>query len=92
MFRLAQESITNAARHARHATEVVVQVSADPDVVRLEVTDDGEARPFASTDPGYGLIGMSERAHLLGGSLHAGPLHGRGWKVSATLPRNGGMS
>lgn len=90
VFRLAQESITNAARHARNASEVVVQVSADPEVVRLDVTDDGDVRTFGGTpSEGYGLIGMTERAHLLGGSLHAGPNRHRGWTVSASLPRHG---
>ena len=41
-------------------------------------------------DPsGYGLVGMTERATLLGGSLEAGPAPGRGWTVSAVLPRAG---
>jgi len=90
VFRMAQESITNAVRHARNATKVVVQVSADPEVVRLEVSDDGDGRPSdRSTTEGFGLVGMAERAHLLGGSLHAGPAPNGGWTVSATLPREG---
>ncbi|MEU4219092.1 sensor histidine kinase [Actinoplanes sp. NPDC026623] len=88
IFRLAQESVTNARRHARHATRIQVRVSADPDSVRLQVSDDGE--PGAGTRaPGYGLIGMSERAVLLGGTCEAGPAPGRGWTVTAVLPRAG---
>jgi signal transduction histidine kinase len=88
IYRIAQESITNAVRHARHATEIAVRVSGEDDCVRLVVRDDGEAN--ASAPPGYGLAGMTERAALLGGTLEAGPSSGgRGWTVTAVLPRNG---
>ncbi|MEU7904472.1 sensor histidine kinase [Actinoplanes sp. NPDC049118] len=89
IFRLAQESVTNARRHARHATRIQVRVSADPDSIRLQVSDDGE--PGTGTpSAGYGLIGMSERAVLLGGTCDAGPAPGRGWTVTAVLPRGEG--
>ena len=91
IFRLAQESVTNARRHARHATRIQVRVSADPDSVRLQVSDDGEPGTGTPT-PGYGLIGMSERAGLLGGTCEAGPAPGRGWTVTAVLPRAGGTT
>ena len=58
--------------------------------VRLRVNDDGDTsimRP--ATSPGYGLIGMSERAGLLGGTCEAGPDPERGWTVTAVLPRAG---
>jgi signal transduction histidine kinase len=90
IYRLAQESVTNARRHARHATRIEVHVAADDVSVRLRVSDDGDTslmRPAAS--PGYGLIGMSERASLLGGTCEAGPDPGRGWTVTAVLPRAG---
>jgi signal transduction histidine kinase len=87
VYRIAQESITNAVRHARHATRIDVRVTGERDVVRVIVRDDGE--PAAASAPGYGLAGMSERATLLGGTLEAGPSAGRGWLVTATLPRAG---
>ena len=90
VYRLVQESVTNARRHARHATRIEVRVDVDDAAVRLRVSDDGEpagARPAGSA--GYGLIGMIERADLLGGSCSAGPNPGRGWTVTATLPRAG---
>lgn len=90
IYRLAQESVTNALRHARHATRVEVRVTADDTSVRLRVSDDGDTgsvRPPAS--PGYGLIGMIERAELLGGTCEAGPDPDRGWTVTAVLPRTG---
>ena len=90
LYRLAQESITNAVRHARHATCVRVRVSADDDRVRLTVRDDGDAATAAVGSPaGYGLVGMAERARLLGGTLEAGPSRDGGWTVDAMLPRNG---
>jgi signal transduction histidine kinase len=88
VYRLAQESVTNARRHARHATCIKVRVCADDSSVRLRVSDDGDTgvlRPAGS--PGYGLTGMIERARLLGGTCEAGPGPGRGWIVTAVLPR-----
>ncbi|SDW32700.1 Signal transduction histidine kinase [Amycolatopsis xylanica] len=88
IYRLAQESITNARRHARHATEVTVAVTGDADQVRLTVDDDGST-PGGRAPAGYGLVGMRERASLLGGTFHAGPAAERGWRVEAVLPRTG---
>ncbi|KAA1417068.1 sensor histidine kinase [Nocardioides humilatus] len=86
VYRICQESVTNAIRHARHATTVSVEVTGEVGVVRLRVHDDGEAaRP--STSGGYGLLGMAERAKLLGGACQAGPDPAGGWTVEATLPR-----
>ena len=91
IYRLAQESITNAIRHARHATRVDVQVAADAECVRLTVRDDGDPTTFnPQAANGYGLIGMRERTKLLGGTLEAGPAAaGRGWAITAVLPRHG---
>ena len=87
VFRIAQESVTNALRHARHLTRVEVVAVADETGVRLSVVNDGDlAAPPA---PGFGLIGMSERAALLGGTCEAGPRPDGGWTVTATLPRVG---
>jgi len=87
-FRLAQEAVTNALRHARQASQVQVRVDGDDDHVRLTVVDDGRGggTPTAST-PGFGLVGMAERAKLLGGTFDAGPRPGGGWVVAVTLPR-----
>jgi signal transduction histidine kinase len=86
IYRIAQESITNSVRHARRARRVRVCVEPIGDSVRVTVTDDGEGGDVATTQ-GYGLLGMAERAHLLGGSFHAGPMAPRGWRVTAELPR-----
>src|SRR6478735_4410313 len=88
IYRLAQESITNARRHARHATQVTVAVTGEADQVRLTIADDGSAAGVRAP-AGYGLVGMRERASLLGGTFHAGPAAERGWRVEAVLPRTG---
>ena len=86
VYRICQESVTNAIRHALNATAVTVEVTGDVEVVRLRVHDDGEAARPATT-VGYGLLGMAERAKLLGGACQAGPDPAGGWTVEATLPR-----
>ncbi|SHN20260.1 sensor histidine kinase [Cryptosporangium aurantiacum] len=85
IYRLGQESVTNARRHARHATRIDVRVVADGDTVQLRVSDDGE--PGSPHAPGYGILGMIERADLLGGHCAAGPAPDRGWTVDVVLPR-----
>lgn len=93
LFRLAQESITNASRHARNATAVNVTLIGDVDSVRLSVVDDGERRAFdPDATTGFGLVGMTERAALLGGTLQAGPQEHRGWAVEAVLPKISAVS
>ncbi|WP_341995145.1 histidine kinase [Microbacterium sp. LWH7-1.2] len=87
VFRIAQEAVTNARRHARDATRIEVAADVDADGVRLEVRDDGVGA--ASVTPGYGITGMRERAGLLGGTCEAGPAPGGGWVVAARLPRAG---
>ncbi|WP_328477958.1 histidine kinase [Actinoplanes sp. NBC_00393] len=84
LYRLTQESVTNARRHARDATRITVRVSADETAVRLRVSDDGTPGTAAE---GYGLTGMIERAGLVGGTCSAGPDEERGWIVDAVLPR-----
>ena len=86
IYRIAQESITNATRHARDATCITVRVVGDDASVRLTIEDDG-ASGSGSGIAGYGLAGMTERAALLGGTLEAGPGPDRGWTVAAVVPR-----
>jgi signal transduction histidine kinase len=86
VFRLAQEALTNAVRHAVAAGHVRIDVRREGDAVRLRVTDDGRTHPGPVPEPGFGLQGMAERAQLLGGSLCAGPAPEGGWAVDAVLP------
>ncbi len=93
VFRIAQESITNALRHAAGATVVEVEVVGSPERVELVIRDDGEPSSDLARPPGtrYGLLGMAERAKLLGGTFEAGPQPGGGWRVAASLPRSGAL-
>lgn len=86
LYRIAQESVTNARRHARGATLIDVLLVADDSGATLTVRDNGEGGTVGST--GFGIPGMTERAALLGGMFSAGP-DGDGWVTRATLPRAG---
>ncbi|MGN9909026.1 sensor histidine kinase [Phytohabitans sp. LJ34] len=83
-YRIVQESLTNTLRHAR-ATRAGVDLRWTDGALLVEVTDDGSAVP-ATGGGGAGLIGMRERARLLGGTLEAGPLPAGGFRVAARLP------
>lgn len=85
--RIAQESVANARRHALDATFVQVRVERSEDDVRLVVADDG--RGSVDDGDGFGIVGMTERAALLGGRLEAGPTGPTGWRVTALIPRDG---
>ncbi|MFE0673375.1 sensor histidine kinase [Streptomyces sp. NPDC058867] len=85
VYRIVQESVTNALRHAVDATDVVVRVAAERHTVSVSVSDNG--RRTGRGRDGYGLTGLRERATLLGGMLRAGPGIDRGWHVEAELPR-----
>lgn len=86
LYLIAAEAVTNATRHASHATRVTVDVTAARGQVRLRVHDDGAAGTAGSAPAGFGLRGMAERASLLGGTLRAGPDPDGGWSVDASLP------
>lgn len=87
-YRIAQEAVTNALRHAVGADEVRVSVTADGGRIRITVADNGRTPPArsAKSGAGRGLVGMRERARMLGGSLRAGPAAGGGFAVEAELP------
>jgi signal transduction histidine kinase len=86
VYRLAQEALTNALRHARNASRVEIRVAEGAGTLRLRVTDDGQLDLARSASHGFGLLGMTERVQLLGGTLHAGPAPEGGWTVDAELP------
>jgi signal transduction histidine kinase len=89
-YRIVQEAVSNATRHAPGAS-VSVQIHRDHDAVRLTITN-GPSRSLVPVredqEPGHGLAGMRERAVLLGGTLTAGPVRAGGFSVSAVLPFN----
>ena len=91
LFRVAQESITNARKHARHASRIIVHINGSAESVHLTVSDDGDpVRPGARVGSGYGIIGMSERVSLLGGHLTAGRGRDGRWVVEAHILKSGG--
>jgi signal transduction histidine kinase len=85
LFRIAQEGVTNARRHARAATAIDVSVTVEAGTAHITVRDDG-APPYPASGDGHGLQGMSERAALLDGDLAAGPDPAGGWTLCAALP------
>ena len=92
-YRVVQEALSNAGRHAAGAP-VAVSVGHDADTVTLRVTNGPGVPAGQRADgrgPGHGLTGMRERVELLGGSLSAGPAPGGGFAVSAVLPLGGSV-
>ena len=100
-YRIVQEALTNTLRHAR-ASSAEVLVRIDETLVHVRIRDDGRGGSQArgrgsalgsglgSGHGGQGLVGMRERATLLGGTFHAGPrLDGAGFEVEARLPMRG---
>jgi signal transduction histidine kinase len=90
-YRIAQEALTNALRHAT-GSRARVRVTYGDDDVTVDVTDDGPGPARHDNGQGHGLIGMRERAELYGGSLRAGAEPGGGFGVHATLPVAGADS
>ena len=88
-YRIVQEAVTNAVKHAGSA-HIVVRLSCDEESTTVEITDDGRgAAATVGASGGRGLAGMHERVAILGGSLRAGPRPGGGYRVTARLPRDG---
>ncbi|MFF0016502.1 sensor histidine kinase [Streptomyces sp. NPDC005374] len=90
-YRIVQESLTNAARHAGPA-KVRVELDYSEEDLTIRVEDDGAADPDRPPEPGHGLSGMRERVTALGGTLTAGPRAEGGFSVRAQLPLRVGES
>lgn len=86
LFRLVQESLTNAARHAA-AKRVTMRIEDLDDAIRLAVADDGRGFAVTADHKGFGLLGMHERVKTLGGSLMIDSTPGGGTRVEARLPK-----
>jgi signal transduction histidine kinase len=86
-YRIVQEALTNTARHAPGAA-VTVRIDYHPDALAVRVDDDGTelTSTLVSNGLGVGIVGMTERAHALGGTLEAGPRPGGGFEVHAVFP------
>lgn len=85
-FRITQEALSNAVRHAPGAAIAVSLTADETDVIVTihNARSDHEASPSA----GHGLRGMTERAEIIGGTIQAGPDADGGWRVTARLPRH----
>ncbi|WP_406105387.1 sensor histidine kinase [Micromonospora globbae] len=84
-YRILQEALTNAARHAPGAA-VRVSIEVAADALRLRVTDDGTGAARRSAGTGHGLTGIRERVELFGGTVTAGPRPQGGFEVRVELP------
>jgi signal transduction histidine kinase len=85
-YRIVQEGLTNALKHAGPArAEVLLRYA--PRALTVEIRDDGRGAPRVNGDgAGHGLIGMRERVALYGGKLETGPREGGGFEIHAELP------
>jgi signal transduction histidine kinase len=85
-YRIVQEALTNARRHAEGAA-IDVELHYTADALWLRVRDNGPGPPSGTTPPsGHGLLGMRERAAAVGGKLRTGAASGGGFVVEAMLP------
>ena len=84
-YRIVQEALTNALKHARGASASVV-IRHDPETLELIVRDDGRGESTTLDRGGHGLVGMRERVAMYGGTLEAGPERPIGFTVRVRLP------
>ncbi|MER5224165.1 sensor histidine kinase [Streptomyces flaveus] len=89
-YRIVQEALTNSVRHGGPGLSIQVNVYEKDGALHVSVTDDGTG-PTAGGSPGFGLVGMRERARSVGGTLDAGPGPAGGFVVSAVLPVLSGL-
>ncbi len=85
LFRIAQEALTNISRHSK-ATQVQLQLAAEPGVLRLSVSDNGQGMPRKPGHTGLGLVGMRARARTAGGSLRVSSRPGQGVTIVVEIP------
>jgi signal transduction histidine kinase len=87
-YRIVQEGLTNALKHARASrADVLVRYAADE--LRIDVRDDGHGAAASSDGLGHGLVGIRERVKLFGGDMTAGAANGEGFLLSTRLPLTG---
>ena len=86
VFRLVQESLTNVLKHAGPGAAASVRLTRTAGQLVIEVLDDGQGTDPTSDGQGHGLTGMHERMSVFGGTLQAGPLPSRGYRVRAVVP------
>ncbi len=86
VYRIAQEALTNAVRHA-HAGHITVRLIAQPDQLELTIADDGRGFDVSQLPKDrFGLLGLNERTRLLGGQLRLRSAPGAGTQVQVQIP------
>ena len=85
-YRIVQEALTNALKHAGGDAHATVRVAYGPDSLELEIADDGAGSPVTVGGGGHGLVGMRERVALYGGRFDAGRSPSGGFAVRVLLP------
>jgi signal transduction histidine kinase len=85
LFRIAQESITNARRHSRGVTFVDIAVERRDDRVRMTIDNDGTPTT-RNSGTGYGEVGMRERVEALGGTFDSSARSALGWRTNTSIP------
>jgi signal transduction histidine kinase len=88
-YRIVQEALTNVLKHAGPGAHTEVRLGTDRSGIVIEVLDDGNGTDDGMESAGHGIVGMRERARLLGGTLDARPRPGGGFRVVAHLPTGG---
>ncbi|MGW7431183.1 sensor histidine kinase [Streptomyces sp. NPDC054861] len=89
-YRIVQEALTNAYKHAPGAL-IGVELRYEPDSFVVEIVNEAAAAPPGDVvSGGQGLTGLHERARLVGGMVHAGPVDSGGFRVAGVLPYGGG--
>ncbi len=93
LYRVAQEALTNVARHAQ-ASRVEVSLQKLPDAIRMEITDDGKSFEVqrvlhAKRNKRLGLLGMRERVEMVGGNFSVESAPGQGTTIRAQIPFDG---
>ncbi|MFJ7076875.1 sensor histidine kinase [Streptomyces sp. NPDC098781] len=94
-YRIVQEALTNVLKHSGPGTRTEVRLRAESNGITIVVLDDGHGSAVGSVStghhglPGHGIVGMRERALLLGGTLDATPRPGGGFRLTAHLPTKG---
>ena len=87
-YRVVQEALTNSIKHAGRGARAAVRMRYEPELISVEVFDDGVGTTDAelARATGHGFVGMRERVDLYGGKLHYGPRPGGGFRVAARIP------
>ncbi|MFD3324902.1 sensor histidine kinase [Streptomyces sp. NPDC058701] len=87
VFRLVQEALTNARKHAPDTT-VHVRIDYGPPATLIEVTNTSSTHTGHTVPSGFGLVGLRERVEALGGHLNAGPSGSGAWRLAARIPHH----